>query len=304
MVIDAVILQKPSLLSVIVDTESMSSAKAPLMREKKFLKTIAIASGRIGVGKTTVAVNLALAMNKLGRKVMLMDSDFDWSDLQGLLHAPPEYPIQHLLTRMRSLKDILVQSPGDINNISAGPGPQALKVLTEYQRLNILDALDGCTSDIDVLLIDTASGISEDVAFFCSAAQEIIILTSPEHTSIADAAALITMLYSRYEEKQFRVLVNLAKNDEQALAVFRHLSLATEPCQSISLDYLGNLPLDKAIKTAVHSHRAFVDLSPQSPASLRIIEIGKKLLKSRDKVKGTLQFCFGQLLTASAGLPR
>ncbi len=188
-------------------------------------------------------------------------------------------------------------SPDGINILSTGHS-----ALTKLQRLNILDAIDRCTNDIDVLLIDTTSGILENIAFFCSAAQEIIILTSPEHASIADAVALINVLYSRYQEKQFHVLVNYAKNDEEALEVFRRLSLATETCQSISLDYLGNLPLDEAVQMAVQAQRAFVDLYPRCPASRSIIKIGKKILQGRDKVKGTLQFCIGQLLTA--GSPR
>jgi flagellar biosynthesis protein FlhG len=282
--------------------ESISSTNVLVMHEKKFLKTIAVASGKVGVGKTTVAVNLAIALNRLGRKVMLMDTAFGLRNIERLLHLSPKYHVQHLLNKELSLKDILVEGPEGINILSAGHGPQELTVLTELQRLNILGAIDSCTSDCDVLLIDTASGILENIAFFCSAAQEIIILTSPEHMSIADAAAIINTLYSRYQEKQFHVLVNLAKSAEEALEVFRRLSLATEACQSISLDYLGNLPLDGAVQAAVQAQRAFVNLYPRCPASQGIIEIGKKILESRDKVKGTLQFCIRQLLTA--GSPR
>jgi len=270
------------------------------MYEKKFLKTIAVASGKVGVGKTTVAVNLAIAMNKLGRKVMLMDTDFCLRNIEILLHFPQKCHIQHLLNKELSLKDILVEGREGINSLSTGHGPRKLTVLTEFQRLNILNAIDGYTTDCDVLLIDTASGISEKIAFFCSAAQEIIILASPEHTSIDDAAELINVLYGRYQEKQFHVLVNLAKNAEEALEVFRRLSLATEPFQSISLDYLGNLPFDESVPAAVQAQRAFVDLYPWCPASRGIIEIGKKILKSRDKVKGTLQFCIRQLLKADS----
>ncbi len=269
------------------------------MHNKKFLKTIAVASGKVSVGKTTVTANLAIAMNKLGRKVMLMDSDFGLNNIEAQLNLPPKDHLHHMLNTELSLKDIIIEGPEGIKILSAGHS-----ALTELQRLTILDAIDGCTSDIDVLLIDTTSGILENIAFFCSAAQEIIILTSPEHTSIADAAALIDVLYSRYQENQFHVLVNYVKNDEEALEVFRRLSLATEPCQSISLDYLGHLPLDEAVRVAVQAQRAFVDLYPRCPASRGIIEIGKKILKSRDKVKGTLQFCIGQILTASAGLHR
>jgi flagellar biosynthesis protein FlhG len=261
------------------------------MIEQKFLKTIAVASGKIGVGKTTVAVNLAIAMNKLGRKVMLMDTDFCLRNIEKLLHLPQKYHVQQLLNKDLSFKNILVEGQ-DSNDHKH----QELTVLTDLQRLNILGAIDGCTGDCDVLLIDTATGISENIAFFCSAAQEIIILTSPERTSIADAAAIINMLYNRYQEQQFHVLVNLAKSADEALDVFRHLSLATEACQSISLDYLGNLPLDGAVQAAVQAQRAFVDLYPRCPASREIIEIGKKILKSSDKVKGTLQFCIKQLL--------
>jgi flagellar biosynthesis protein FlhG len=270
------------------------------MHEKKFLKTITVASGKVGVGKTTVTANLAIAMNKLGRKVMLMGSDFGLRNIEVLLQLPTTNHRQHLLNTELSLKDILVEGPKGIKILSASQGPGELAAFTELQRLNILNAIDGCTSDIDVLLIDTVSGIAGNIAFFCSAAQEIIILTSPEHASIDDAAALINVLYSRYQERQFHVLVNSSKNDEEALAVFRRLSLATEPCQSISLDYLGSLPLDEAVHEAVKSQRAFVDLYPRCPASLGIIEISKKILKSKDKVKGTLQFCIGQLLTADS----
>jgi flagellar biosynthesis protein FlhG len=272
------------------------------MNEKKFLKTVAITSGNIGVGKTTVAVNLALAMNKLGRKVMLMDSDFGLRNIGERPYLPPKYPIQHLLNRGLSIETILGEDRGGGNILSAGHGSRELQDLTELQRLNILNAIDVFSGDIDVLLIDTASGISENIAFFCSAAQEIILLTSPEHKSIADSAALITLLYSRYQERQFHVLVNLAKNNQEALEVFRCLSLATEPCQSLSLDYLGSLPLDEAVRATAQAQRAVVDLYPLCPASQAIIELGKKILKSKDKVKGTIQFCLRQLLTA--GSPR
>jgi flagellar biosynthesis protein FlhG len=262
------------------------------MQEKKFLKTIAVASGNVGVGKTTVAANLAIAMNKLGRKVMLMDSEFGLSNIDAQRSVQPKDHLRFRQKRGHSLKDNAAEG---INICSAGHA-----ALTKLQRLNILDAIDNCTGDIDMLIIDTTSRILENIAFFCSAAQEIIILTSSEHTSIADAATLINVLYNRYQEKQFHVLVNYANNDEEALDVFRRLSLAIEQCQNISLDYLGNLPLDEAVQVAVQAQRAFMDIYPGSRASRGIIEIGKTILQSRDKVKGTLQFCIGQLVTAGS----
>jgi flagellar biosynthesis protein FlhG len=276
------------------------SAKALFMHENKFLKTIAVASGKIGMGKTTVAANLAIAMSMQGRKVMFMDSDFGLINVDVLLRVPPKNNIHHPLNTKPVFKDVLGNSLKRINFPSSGNGLREHTSLTEFQRLNILEVIEGCTSDVDVLLIDTASGILENIAFFCSASQEIIVVTSPDRTSIVDAAALINVLYSKYQEQQFHVLVNFAKNAEEALAVFKHLSLATESCHSVSLDYLGSLPLDEAVQVAVQAQRTFVDLYPYSPASRGIIEISNNLLKSRDKVKGTLQFCIGKLIAASS----
>jgi flagellar biosynthesis protein FlhG len=268
------------------------------MREKKFFKTIALASGKSGTGKTTVAANLALAMNKLDRKVMFMGSDFGLSNVEVLQDLPPQYHLQRLLDKKLSLEDSLCEDPEDISLLSSSHSPRELTAFTALQRLNLLNAIDGCTGDIDILLIDTASGISENIAFFCSAVQEIIIVTSPDHASIADTATLINELYNEYQEKQFHVLINLASDAEEAVDVFRRLSLATESCQSISLDYLGYIPLDKAVKAAAQAQRAFVDLYPRCPASRGINQLAKKILKGGVKVKGTLQFCIGQLLTA------
>ena len=270
-------------------------------QEKKSIKTIAVTSGRGGIGKVNVTVNLALAMNKLGRNVLIMTAELGLGDIEALLHVSPKYHLQHLLNNSLLLKDILVESPSGIKILSAGNGSQKLAALTEFQQLKLVGMLDACTSDIDVLLIDAASDISENVAFFCSAAQEIIIVTPPEDAAIADTAKFITVLYNRHQQKQFNVLINSAKNPRASLEAFRRLSLATEHCRSISLDYLGFLPHDEAVRTAIRAKQAFMDLYPQCPASKKISEISEKLLNNGDRVKGTLQFCIGQLLTNTVG---
>jgi flagellar biosynthesis protein FlhG len=273
-------------------------------QENKFVKTIAVTGGKGGIGAANVTVNLALAMSKIGRKVLIMAADLGLGDIEVLLHVSPKYHIQHLLNNALSLKDILVEGPKGIKILSAGHESQKLAALTEFQQLKLVEMLDARIGDIDVLLIDAASEISENVAFFCSAAQEIIILTSPERASIADASAFITVLYSRHQELQFHVLVDSAKNPESSLEAFRRLSFATEHCQSISLDYLGFLPQDDAVRAAKQAKQAFVERYPRCPASIKISEISEKLLNSGDRVKGSLQFCIGQLLTTSAGSHR
>ncbi len=272
-----------------------------ILHERKFVKTIAVISGKGGISKAHVTVNLALAMHNLGRKVLVMAADFGLRDIEVLLRISPTHHLQQLLNNEMSIKDIVVECPAGVKILSAGHGPQALTVLTELKQLKLLEALDAVAGDIDVLLIDTASNESENASFFCNAAQELIIVTSPEHASIADAAAFITMLYSRHQEQHFHILINAAKNPRASLEAFRRLSFATEQCRSISLDLLGFLPDDEAVLTAARAQQAFVDLFPQCPASRNIIEIGEKLLNSGDRVKGTLQFCIGRMFTNSVG---
>jgi flagellar biosynthesis protein FlhG len=254
------------------------------------VKTIAVASGKGGVGKTNVVANLAISMSKLGKQVMIVDADLGLSNIDALLHLSPNHNIQHLLNGGMKLKDIVVEGPHGIQIIPASSGVQELIALDDYQRLKLLEEFDAYDDDIDVLLIDTAAGISEDVAFFCNAAQEIIIVTSPEPTAITNTYALIKVLYTRYQERDFHLLVNSAKDADEAFEVFRRISLAAEKFLSISLDYLGYLPFDESVHSAVRAQKAFVDMFPRKAISKRIREIAKRFLDRPERVKGSLQF--------------
>jgi len=271
---------------------------------RKTVKTIAIASGKGGVGKTNVAANLAIAMRKLGKNVLIVDADLGLSNIDVLLHLAPKHTIQHVLRGELALKDVVVEGPHGIKILPAGSGVQELTALDEFQRLKLLEEFDAYDNDIDVLLIDTAAGISENVAFFCVAAQEIIVVTSPEPTAITDAYALIKVLFTKYQEKEFHVLVNSARNSDEAFDVFRRLSLAAEKFLSISLDYLGYLPYDEAVPKAVRAQRPFIDMYPNNLVSKQIEALAITCLGRADKIKGSLQFFIGNLLSSSTGAVR
>ncbi|HET6514308.1 MAG TPA: MinD/ParA family protein [Thermodesulfovibrionales bacterium] len=268
--------------------------------KRKHVKTIAVASGKGGVGKTNVVANLAIAVKRLGKDVMILDGDLGLSNIDVLLHLAPRQNIQNLLSGEMGLRDVVVEGPHGIKILPASSGVQELTSLDEFQRLRILEAFDRYEENVDVLLIDTAAGISENVAFFCIAAQEIIIVASPEPTAITDAYALMKVLFTRYQEKEFNILVNSVRNSGEAMEVFRRLSLAAEKFLNISLNYLGYIPFDETVRKAVSSQKAFVDVYPDGPASLQVTEIASKILDPRSKVKGTLQFFIGNLLSASS----
>ena len=272
--------------------------------KRKYVKTIAVTSGKGGVGKTNLVANLAIALRQLDKEVMILDADLGLSNIDILLHLAPRYNIRHMLNGAMKLKDILINGPHGIRILPAGSGVQELTALDEFQRLRILEEFDAYEGDMDVLLIDTAAGISENVAFFCIAAQEIIVITSSEPTALADAYALIKVLFTKYQEKEFTIVINSVNGAEEAFKVFRKLSLVAEKFLQISLDYLGYIPYDDMVHKAVKAQRAFVDAYPNSLASRRVIEMASKISHQEGKVKGTLQFFIGNLLSASSLTPR
>jgi flagellar biosynthesis protein FlhG len=267
---------------------------------RKYVRTVAIASGKSGVGKTNIAASLAIALSKRGEKVVIVDAGIGLSNINILLNKHATYNISHILDGSITLKDILIDGPQGIKILPAGEGVQNLTRLDEFQRLKILDAFDSYDGDIDIMLIDNTAGISENVTFFCSAAQDLIIVTTPEPTAWVDAYHLIKVLNTEYQENKFHVLVNAVKNEEEADDVFQRLAQATDRFLNISLDYLGYLPYDEDVKKAVRQQAAFIDLYPKKFISKCFNEIAATLIDWPQKVKGSLQFFIGNLLATHA----
>jgi flagellar biosynthesis protein FlhG len=267
--------------------------------EEKTVRTIAIASGKGGVGKTNITANLAIGLSKLNKKVMVFDADLGLSNIDVVLNLVTKYNIKHLFKGEKKLKDLIVGGPFGIKVLPASSGIQELTELDEFQRLRLIEEFEAYDDAVDYLLIDTSSGISSNVAFFCMAAQEIIIVTSAEPTAMTDAYALMKVLFTKYQEKKFKVLINNVKNEKEATEVFRRLSIAAEKFLSISLDYLGYVPYDALLQKAVRQQKALIEIFPQSEAAKSIMEIAQKITdENNNHIKGTLQFFLGGLLKA------
>ncbi len=271
----------------------------------KQVRTIAVTSGKGGVGKTNVVANLAISLQRTGRKVLIFDADLGLSNIDVLFGMAPKYNIRHLLNGEKSFREILVRSPEGILILPASSGVEELTNLDEFQRLRLLDEFDSFDEEIDYLLVDTGAGISANVMFFCIAAQEIVVVVTPEPTSLTDAYALIKVLYSKYQERHFKVLVNYTNSSAEALEVFRRLQLVTERFLNISLDYLGYIPYDKALQRAVISQKAVVTSEPDSPSARSFDSISMRLNSTAQRApKGSIQFFLGNLfgVRSDAGL--
>ncbi len=263
----------------------------------KRIRTIAVTSGKGGVGKTNVVANLAVSLQRRGNNVLVFDADLGLSNIDVLFGIVPKYTIQHLLSGERSLQEVLVKGPEGILILPASSGVEEITHLDEFQRLRVLDEFDSFDGRIDYLLIDTGAGISSNVTFFCIAAQEIIVVITPEPTSLTDAYALIKVLYTKYQERNFKILVNYTKSSLEALETFRRLHLVTERFLKLSLDYLGLIPHDGAVKRAVIAQNAVVIREPDSSSSRSFRDLALKLHNSSndERLKGSIQFFLGNL---------
>lgn len=267
------------------------------------IRVLSVTSGKGGVGKSNVVANLAMALAKLDKKVLIIDADLGVGNMDVLLGLSPQYNLNHVLAGECSLPEIIVDVGPNIKLIPAGSGVQEYTSLGQHEKLKLLDELDMLEEAFDVMIIDTEAGISDNVTYFTVAAQEIIVVVSPEPTSITDAYALIKLLATRYSEHHFKVLVNMARDSEDALEVFRKLANVAGRFLDISLDYLGCVVRDEKLVEAVKKQKAVFELYPDSEASNCFSTVAKRIMENSRQVrlKGNIQFFFRRYLDAAGG---
>jgi flagellar biosynthesis protein FlhG len=281
-----------------IDSSSVSG-----LSDQQGIRVISVTSGKGGVGKSNVVSNLAIALSAQGKKVLLIDADLGLGNLDVLLGLSPVYNLNHVLNGEKSIMDILIDGPAGIKIIPAGSGVQELTSLGQHEKLKLLDELDMLDEQFDFLIVDTEAGISENVTYFTVAAQEIFVVVTPEPTSITDVYALIKLLATRYSEHHFKVLVNMAKDSEEALEVFRKLANVAGRFLDISLDYLGCVVKDDKVVEAVKRQKAVTELFPDSEAAHCFATLAKRVIenKRQSRVKGNIQFFFRRMLDNAGG---
>ena len=270
---------------------------------QKGIRVISVTSGKGGVGKSNVVSNLAIALSMQGKKVLVIDADLGLGNLDVLLGLSPVYNLNHVLNGEKNLADILIDGPAGIKIIPAGSGVQELTSLGQHEKLKLLDELDMLEEQFDIMIVDTEAGISENVTYFTVAAQEIVVVVTPEPTSITDVYALVKLLATRYSEHHFKVLVNMAKDSEDALEVFRKLANVAGRFLDISLDYLGCVVKDEKVVEAVKRQRAVSELFPDSEAAGCFTTLAKRVIENtrQTRLKGNIQFFFRRFLDNPGG---
>ncbi len=241
------------------------------------VQVIAVTGGKGGVGKTNVSVNLAISLAEMGRRVVLLDADLGLANVDILLGISAKRNLHDVLNGECSLNDIMVQGPKGIRIVPAASGTHEMVGLNALQHAGLINAFNDLADQVDVLIIDTAAGISDTVVSFVRAAQELLLVVCNEPTSITDAYAMIKMLNQDYNLYRFHVLANMTRTVQESREIYEKLVKVTDRFLDVTLQYTGAIPFDENLRKAVQRQKAICDLYPRSKASLAFKSLAKKV---------------------------
>lgn len=254
-------------------------------------RVIAVTSGKGGVGKTSITANLACILSRRDQKTLVIDADTGLANIDVVLGLTPRYNLYHVLAGEKKLSEAMVQAPGGFYVLPASSGIQEMAELTKGQKISLIEEINSWPDKLNFLLLDTAAGISANVLYFNMTAKEIILVATPDPTSLTDAYALIKVLFQRHAKKRFMLIVNMVKNESEAREVFERLNQATDHFLNLTIDYLGFVLDDSNLKKSIRRQRALAELFPQAPASRCLENIADRLLKMVvSHEEGTLTF--------------
>lgn len=243
------------------------------------VQVIAVTGGKGGVGKTSVSVNLAVALAQMGRRVALLDADLGLANVDIMLGLNAKHNLEDVLAGTYTLMDIMLMGPGGIRIIPASSGTQRMSQLSALEHAGLIRAFSEISEQIDVLIIDTAAGISDSVISFVRAAQEVLVVVCDEPSSITDAYALMKLLNRDYGLSRFRVLANMTRTAQEGQNLFNKLTLVSERFLDATLQFVGSVPFDDGMRKAIQRQRAVVDMAPRSKAALAFHSLAEKVDK-------------------------
>ncbi|NLL72046.1 MAG: MinD/ParA family protein, partial [Clostridiales bacterium] len=211
-------------------------------------RVITVTSGKGGVGKSSISINLAIALSRLGKRVVILDADFGLANVEVMLGVRPKYNLADLMFRGKNLSDIVTKGPENIGFISGGSGIQELTNLTKDQIIYLIRKLVELDKTADIIIIDTGAGINDSVLEFVAASSEILLVTTPDPTSITDAYALLKTLnrksdFSR-DDTDIKVIANRVSSDDNGEDIYEKLNVVSNRFLNLRLEYLGYVPLD------------------------------------------------------------
>jgi len=279
--------------------ELMFDQASGLRRMKKqMVKVIAVTGGKGGVGKTNVTLNLAMAMAQMGKKVLVLDADLGLANCDVMLGLRVEKNLFHVLAGDVELDDILIEGPFGIKIVPATSGTQSMTELSPAEHAGLIRAFSELRTAFDVLLVDTAAGISDMVLSFSRASQDVLVVVCDEPSSITDAYALMKILSREHAVQRFKIVANMVRSLKEGQELFAKLSRVTDRFLDVSLELVATIPFDENVRKAARKQRAFVDAFPKTPASLAVKTLATRAVQwpVPPTASGHLEFFLEQLV--------
>jgi len=242
------------------------------------MRTFAVTSGKGGVGKTNVSANLSIAFAAKHQRVVTFDADIGLANLDVVLGTKSQYKLQHVLAREKTLQEVLEPGPGGIRYVAGGSGIESLVRMDGPDGEQFLMDLEQLENETDILLFDTGAGIDENVMTFLAAADEVLLVTTPDPASMTDAYATAKALLSRKPMASIKVIMNMVEDEAQARAIFAKLTSISQQFLGRPLSYGGSIRLDPKATVHIRQRRPFILADPDLAASKDVKAIAASLL--------------------------
>lgn len=264
-------------------------------------RVITVTSGKGGVGKTNVTVNLAICLSRLGYRVIILDVDFGLANIDLVFGITPEFSLADVVNGNKSIQEVLTDGPAGIKFISGGSGVEELVNMDTTKLENFIKNISLLDSFCDIILVDTGAGLSDSVMSFVMASDEVLVVASPEPTSITDAYALIKMLANRDKSKKVSILINKAENEKESKEVLNKLCIVSKRFLGLELRQLGYVQRDDAVIKAVKLQNPFTISFPESRAAVTLMNAAEKIVNKQKEAENTANMGFKGFVHRLAG---
>lgn len=262
------------------------------------VRVIAVTGGKGGVGKTSISVNLSIALAGMGKNVMLMDADLGLANVDVMLGLQPKKDLSQLLNGECTLDEVLVSGPDGVLIVPGASGMAHLANLSNAEHIGLIQAFSDLTRPVDVLMVDTAAGISHTVTNFSQAAQDVLVVVCDEPASITDAYAIIKVLSRDHGVDHFHIVANMVRSPEEGQRLYRKLAAVSDRFLDVVLRYMGAVPQDEEMRRAIQRQNSVVKVAPFSASARALRSMANGILgwPSRKGPSGSVEFFVERLL--------